>query len=169
MGPWAFFYYSCGGRLTGGSPAHYGLFFLALTLLIEQFESLADPRVRQPEHLLLDIVAIAILAVIAGADDMVAVETYGKAKAAWLKTFLALPNGIPSHDTFSRVLALIEPNSLQECFLRWVKQLTEQLAINLINIDGKTARGSYDRESSLKALHTVSAWSCEHHLVLAPG
>jgi predicted transposase YbfD/YdcC len=135
--------------------------------LIEQFESLADPRVRQPEHLLLDIVAIAILAVIAGADDMVAVETYGKAKAAWLKTFLALPNGIPSHDTFSRVLALIEPNSLQECFLRWVKQLTEQLAINLINIDGKTARGSYDRESSLKALHTVSAWSCEHHLVLA--
>jgi hypothetical protein len=78
--------------------------------------SLADPRVRQPEHLLLDIVAIAILAVIAGADDMVAVETYGKAKAAWLKTFLALPNGIPSHDTFSRVLALIEPNSLQECF-----------------------------------------------------
>jgi hypothetical protein len=74
--------------------------------LIEQFESLADPRVRQPEHLLLDIVAIAILAVIAGADDMVAVETYGKAKAAWLKTFLALPNGIPSHDTFSRVLAL---------------------------------------------------------------
>jgi predicted transposase YbfD/YdcC len=135
--------------------------------LHQQFESLEDPRVRQPEHLLLDIVAIAILAVISGADDMVAVETYGKAKAAWLKTFLALPNGIPSHDTFSRVLALIEPNSLQECFLRWVKQLTEQLAINLINIDGKTARGSYDRESSLKALHTVSAWSCEHHLVLA--
>jgi hypothetical protein len=77
--------------------------------LHQQFESLEDPRVRQPEHLLLDIVAIAILAVISGADDMVAVETYGKAKAAWLKTFLALPNGIPSHDTFSRVLALIEP------------------------------------------------------------
>jgi hypothetical protein len=98
---------------------------------------------------------------------MVAVETYGKAKAAWLKTFLALPNGIPSHDTFSRVLALIEPKSLQECFLKWVQQLTEQLEINLINIDGKTARGSYDREPHLKALHTVSAWSCEHHLVLA--
>jgi hypothetical protein len=82
---------------------------------------------------------------------MVAVETYGKAKAAWLKTFLALPNGIPSHDTFSRVLGLIEPQSLQECFLKWVQQLTEQLEINLINIDGKTARGSYDREQHLKA------------------
>jgi predicted transposase YbfD/YdcC len=135
--------------------------------LHKQFESLADPRVRQPEHLLLDIVAIAILAVISGADDMVAVETYGKAKAAWLKTFLALPNGIPSHDTFSRVLGLIAPQSLQECFLKWVQQLTEQLEINLINIDGKTARGSYDREQHLKALHTVSAWSSEHHLVLA--
>jgi predicted transposase YbfD/YdcC len=135
--------------------------------LHEQFESLEDPRVRQPEHLLLDIVTIAILAVISGADDMVAVETYGKAKVAWLQTFLALPNGIPSHDTFSRVLALISPQSLQECFLKWVQQLTEQLEVNLINIDGKTARGSYDRESSLKALHTVSAWSSEHHLVLA--
>lgn len=135
--------------------------------LIKQFESLEDPRVRQPEHLLLDIVAIAILAVLSGADDMVAVETYGKAKQSWLATFLALPNGIPSHDTFSRVLALIDPQQLHECFLKWVEQLSEQLEINLINIDGKTARGSYDREQSLKALHTVSAWSCEHHLVLA--
>jgi predicted transposase YbfD/YdcC len=135
--------------------------------LIKQFESLEEPRVRQPEHLLLDIVAIAILAVLSGADDMVAVETYGKAKQSWLATFLALPNGIPSHDTFSRVLALLDPQQLHECFLKWVEQLSEQLEINLINIDGKTARGSYDREKSIKALHTVSAWSSEHHLVLA--
>jgi predicted transposase YbfD/YdcC len=136
--------------------------------LIERFEALEDPRVkRQPEHWLVDIVAIAILAVLSGADDMVAVETYGKAKQSWLETFLALPNGIPSHDTFSRVLALIDPQQLHECFLSWVQQLTEQLEINLIHIDGKTARGSYDRESSLKALHTVSAWASEHHLVLA--
>ena len=136
--------------------------------LIQRFETLEDPRVkRQPEHLLVDIVAIAILAILSGADDMVAIETYGKAKQGWLETFLALPNGIPSHDTFSRVLALVDPQQLQECFLSWVQHLTEQLEINLIHIDGKTARGSYDRESSLKALHTVSAWASEHHLVLA--
>lgn len=136
--------------------------------LIERFEALEDPRVkRQPEHLLVDIVAIAILAVLSGADDMVAIETYGNAKQEWLETFLALPNGVPSHDTFSRVLAQIDPQQFQDCFLAWVNHLTDQLEINLIHIDGKTARGSYDRESSLKALHTVSAWASEHHLVLA--
>ena len=136
--------------------------------LIKPFEALDDPRVkRQPEHLLVDIVAIAILAVLSGANDMVAVETYGKAKQSWLETFLALPNGIPSHDTFSRVLALLDPQQLHECFLSWVHQITDQLEIKLIHIDGKTARGSYDREQSLKALHTVSAWASEQHLMLA--
>lgn len=136
--------------------------------LSKQFQALSDPRgKRKPEHLLLDIVAIAILAVLSGANDMVAIETYGKAKQSWLETFLELPNGIPSHDTFSRVLALLNPQQLHECFLSWVQVLTESLAIQLIHIDGKTARGSYDREQSLKALHTVSAWASEHHLVLA--
>ena len=136
--------------------------------LSQQFQALSDPRVkRKPEHLLLDIVAIAILAVLSGANDMVAIETYGKAKQSWLETFLELPNGIPSHDTFSRVLALLNPQQLHECFLSWVQVLTESLAIQLIHIDGKTARGSYDREQSLKALHTVSAWASEHHLMLA--
>jgi predicted transposase YbfD/YdcC len=134
----------------------------------EHFKALNDPRVkRKPDHLLIDIVAIAILAVLSGANDMVAIETYGKAKQDWLKTFLELPNGIPSHDTFSRVLALLDPKQLHECFLSWVQLLTDELAIKLINLDGKTARGSYDREQSLKALHTVSAWASEHHLVLA--
>lgn len=122
---------------------------------------------RKPEHLLRDIVAIAILAILAGADDMVAIETYGKAKQDWLETFLELPHGIPSHDTFSRVLGLLDPQQLQECFLSWVHQIADQLEIKLIGIDGKTARGSYDREQKLKALHTVSAWAGEHHLVLA--
>lgn len=136
--------------------------------LIKPFEALEDPRMkRKPEHLLVDIVAIAILAVLSGANDMVAIETYGKAKQTWLETFLELPNGIPSHDTFSRVLALLDPQQLHECFLSWVQVITDQLEIKLINIDGKTARGSYDREQSLKALHTVSAWASEHHLVLA--
>ena len=136
--------------------------------IIKQFEVLEDPRVkRKPDHLLIDIIAIAILVVISGADNMVAVETYGKAKQPWLETFLELPNGIPSHDTFSRVLSLLDPQQLHESFLSWVKQITEKLEIKLINIDGKTARGSYDREQKLKVLHTVSAWTSEHHLVLA--
>lgn len=136
--------------------------------LSEHFKALDDPRIkRKPDHLLIDIVAIAILAVLSGANDMVAIETYGKAKQDWLKTFLELPNGIPSHDTFSRVLALLNPKQLHECFLSWVQLLTDELAIKVINLDGKTARGSYDREKSLKALHTVSAWASEHHLVLA--
>lgn len=136
--------------------------------LMKQFEVLEDPRVkRKPEHSLINIVAIAILAVLSGANDMVAIATYGKAKQAWLETFLELPNGIPSHDTFSRVLALLDPQQLHECFLSWVQLVSDQLELKLIHIDGKTARGSYDREQSLKALHTVSAWASEHHLVLA--
>jgi len=112
----------------------------------------------------------------------VAIETYGKRKQEWLETFLELPHGIPSHDTFSRVLAMIDPQQLHECFLAWVKHLSSKLDIDVIGIDGKTARGSYDREKGLKALHTVSAWAAvspgsatrttrgtqrEHHLVLA--
>lgn len=127
-----------------------------------------DPRVkREPKHLLVNIVTIAILAVLSGADNMVAVETYGNAKRQWLETFLELPHGIPSHDTFSRVFALIDPQQFHEGFLSWVRQITDHLEIKLINIDGKTARGSYDREKQLKALHTVSAWASEHHLLLA--
>ena len=77
---------------------------------------------------------------------MVAVETYGKGKRKWLEMFLELPHGIPSHDTFSRVFALIDPEQLHECFLSWVQHIADQLEIKLINIDGKTVRGSYDRE-----------------------
>ena len=115
----------------------------------------------------MDIVSIAILAVLSGANDRVVVETYGNAKQAWLETFLELPHGIPSHNTFSRVLALIDPQQLHECFLSWVHHITDPLEIKLIHMDGKTARCSYDREKRLKALHTVSAWASEHHLVLA--
>ncbi len=122
--------------------------------VIEEFGRLEEPRTkRDPKHLLIDIVAIVILATLSGADNMVAVETYGKAKQEWLETFLELPYGIPSHDTFSRVIALIDPQQMQECFLSWVKHLSEKLEVNVISIDVKTARGSYDREGGLKALH----------------
>lgn len=131
----------------------------SLAIILEEFKGLDDPRVkREPLHLLIDIVTIAVLAILCGADSMVAIETYGKRKQKWLKTFLELPHGIPSHDTFSRVLSMIDPEQFHECFLAWVKHMSEKLDINVIAIDGKTARGSYDREKGLKALHTVSAW-----------
>ena len=136
--------------------------------VLKHFQYLQDPRVERTQHHSLGaIVTIAILAVLSGADGFVAIETYGKAKQSWLETFLDLPNGIPSHDTFGRVMGALEPQELQERFLAWVRSITEKLSIELIHVDGKTAKGSYDREGKLKALHSVSAWSSEHGLVLA--
>ena len=111
---------------------------------LNHFEALTDPRIeRSKEHLLIDIVAIAILAVISGADGWGAIELYGKAKYEWLKSFLELPNGIPSHDTFSRVFARIEPKQFQECFLSWVNSIAKKLELEVIVIDGKTMKQSY--------------------------
>jgi len=136
--------------------------------VLKHFQHLEDPRAdRGHNHSLVSIITIAILAVLAGADGFVAIEAYGQAKQSWLETFLDLPNGIPSHDTFGRVLGMLEPKQLQSGFLAWIEEITEKLNIELIHIDGKTARNSYDREENLKALHTVSAWSSEHGLVLA--
>lgn len=135
--------------------------------VLQHFQTLPDPRSDQTRHNLTAIVTIAILAVLAGADGFVAIETYGNAKQAWLNTFLDLPNGIPSHDTFGRVIGALAPQALQASFLAWISAITNQLGLELIHIDGKTAKGSYDREEKLKALHSVSAWSSEHGLVLA--
>lgn len=136
--------------------------------VLKHFQHLQDPRVeRTQHHRLVAIVTIAILAVLSGADGFVAIETYGKAKLAWLETFLDLPYGIPSHDTFGRVFGILEPQELENSFLGWVSSITEKLGLELIHVDGKTAKGSYDREGKLKALHSVSAWSSEHGLVLA--
>jgi predicted transposase YbfD/YdcC len=136
--------------------------------VLSHFQHLQDPRVeRTKDHSLVAIITIAILAVLSGANGFVAIQTYGKAKQAWLETFLDLPHGIPSHDTFGRVFAVLDPIELQNSFLGWIGSITEKLGLELIHVDGKTTKGSYDRESKLKALHTVSAWSSEHGLVLA--
>jgi len=136
--------------------------------VLKHFEHLEDPRAdRGRNHSLVSIITIAILAVLAGADGFAAIEAYGQAKQSWLATFLDLPHGIPSHDTFGRVLGMLEPKELQSGFLAWIGEITEKLNLELIHIDGKTAKNSYDREEKLKALHTVSAWSSEHGLVLA--
>ncbi|WP_293064600.1 MULTISPECIES: ISAs1 family transposase [unclassified Moorena] len=136
-------------------------------LFLNHFGTLTDPRIdRSKKHLLIDIIAIAILAVISGADGWVGIETYGQAKYEWLSEFLDLPNGIPSHDTFSRVFARLNPEEFQQGFLNWVNSITKKLGVKVIAIDGKTLKQSYDRNQKQKALHIVSAWSDSHQLVL---
>ncbi|MEI8033836.1 MAG: ISAs1 family transposase [Chlorobiaceae bacterium] len=130
------------------------------------FATVDDPRVeRTRDHALLDIIIIAVCAVICGADGWVAVEEFGITKRDWLATFLTLPNGIPSHDTFGRVFARINPEQFQRSFLSWVESL-KQVRGDLIAIDGKTHRGARDRSSGKAALHLVSAWAAENRIVL---
>lgn len=135
---------------------------------IEQcFGEIPDTRITgKIAHKLVDIITISLLAVICGADGWVGIETYGQAKQTWLETFLELPNGIPSHDTFARVISRLDPEMLEQNFQAWVKQMTDSLGLEVVAIDGKTLKGSYDRESSLKCLEMVSAWSSSHRLVL---
>lgn len=131
------------------------------------FADLTDTRLdRTRLHDLMDIVVISICAVICGAEGWVDIAKYGKAKSSWLKTFLKLPNGIPSHDTFRRVFCLMDPAAFQRCFQNWIDALSESLGLKRIAIDGKTLRRSFDRATGKAALHLVSAWAAEQHLVL---
>jgi predicted transposase YbfD/YdcC len=132
-----------------------------------QFAGLTDPRVdRTRVHRLGELVTIALCAVLCGADDWVAVETFGRAKAAWLRTFLTLPGGIPSHDTFGRVFARLDPREFQQCFVAWVQALLRDAPRQVIAVDGKTLRRSTDREHGRAAVHLVSAWATASQLVL---
>jgi predicted transposase YbfD/YdcC len=131
------------------------------------FGGIEDPRVeRTKRHKLLDIIIIAICGVICGAEGWVEIEEFGKGKEEWLKTILELPNGIPSHDTFGRVFARLDPVQFEACFLEWVQSLTESIE-GVIAIDGKKLRRSHDKANGKKALHMVSAWAAENRLVLA--
>ncbi len=136
--------------------------------LVENFGDIKDPRVeRTKKHQLTDILVIAILAVIAGAQGWEDIENYGISKQQWLEEFLELPNGIPSDDTFRRVFEFINPEELNRCFLRWIETLVTKMGGEIIPIDGKTIRGSYDRNQGVAALHVISAWASEQNLVLA--
>ena len=137
------------------------------TSIGEHFATLTDPRAeRGREHLLVDIVTIALCAVICGADDWVAVETFGREKAAWLRTFLRLQGGIPSHDTFGRVFARLDPEQFRRCFLAWVQAVVGDVGEQVVAVDGKTLRRSHDRAKGRGALHLVSAWASASGLVL---
>lgn len=135
--------------------------------IAEHFNALEDPRIeRTKHHLLIDIVTIAICAVICGADDWIEVAAFGRGKIKWLQHFLALPHGIPSHDTFWRVFRALDPLQFETCFLAWVREVMHLTQGEVIAIDGKTLRHSYDRTDHKAAIHMVSAWATENHLVL---
>lgn len=135
--------------------------------LLKHFETLEDPRTEYLiEHRLLDIVALTICAVVCGAEGWEDIEAYGRSKLEWLETFLELPNGIPSHDTISRVFARLEPSKLQECFVSWVKAVAQLSEGEVIAIDGKSVRHSYDKGKGPSAIHMVSAWASENRLAL---
>jgi hypothetical protein len=131
------------------------------------FDGLVDPRAtRRCDHQLIDILVIAAIAVIACAESWEDIELYGRSKLAWLKTFLALPNGIPSHDTFRRVFMLIDPDAFEGCFVRWAQSLTGTVEREVVAIDGKTVRRSGSRRHDHGPLHLVSAWASDQGLVL---
>jgi len=136
--------------------------------LVDHFATLDDPRVERTKlHPLLSIVTIAICAVIGGAESWDDIELFGESKADWFASFLDLPHGIPSHDTFNRVFAALDPVQFQTCFLHWMQAVAGVLPAQVIALDGKTVRGSQDRVNGKEAIHMVSAWASANHLVLA--
>lgn len=136
--------------------------------LWKSFSTLEDPRTNKhsSRHLLQDILLLTILGVICGADSWVAIERFGKSKEEWLKTFLKLPHGIPSHDTLGDFFARVNPQQLQTCFLNWINEVFSFSGGEIIAIDGKTLRGSYDTASDRKAIHMINAWACRNNIIL---
>jgi predicted transposase YbfD/YdcC len=140
---------------------------MAIERLVGHFGAVVDPRCRgKVEHRLTDILVIAVCAVIACAESWNDIALYGRSKLAWLRTFLELPNGIPSHDTFRRVFMLIDPDAFEASFAAWTGSLAAGFQREVVAIDGKTLRRSFDRKHERAPLHLVSAWASEQGLVL---
>ncbi len=136
------------------------------SVFLDCFGRIEDPRMdRQKKHKLLDIIGIAVCAAIAGVDGWAGVELFGKSKETWLRTFLELENGIPSHDTFGRVFSLLSPDAFQQAFREWVGAIQGRVE-GLVAIDGKTVRGSHDRANGKQAIHIVSAWAVDSGISL---
>jgi predicted transposase YbfD/YdcC len=130
--------------------------------IVEHFRTLKDPRIeRTKKHHLLDILVIALCTLLTGGEGFQDMELFGKSKRAWLQTFLALPHGIPSHDTFGRVFARLNPQRFQECFLAWTRAVAQLTQGALVSLDGKTVKASFDRATASSPLHMVSAWCSE--------
>ena len=135
--------------------------------LTKHFLELEDPRrKRKCLHKLIDILFIAICAVIANAESFVDIEEFGKAKIKFFKKILKLPNGIPSHDTFGRVFSLLNPGVLKKCFHNWIAEIVKKVNGEVVAIDGKTVRRSFSKTNKKSAIHIVSAWASESKIVL---
>lgn len=142
---------------------------MALSPFVEHFGSIRDPRVdRTKQHLLLDILVIALCAVISGAEGWEDMETFGRAKEGWLRERLglSLPHGIPSHDTFRRVLARLDPAAFGAAFRAWTETLRLQTQGEILALDGKTLRHSFDTAAGQAPIHLVTAWAVNNRLVL---
>jgi predicted transposase YbfD/YdcC len=137
-----------------------------LVAVFTPFEKLTDPRVRRSRrHELFDVVVVALCATLAGSDTWADIERFGKARLEWLRTFLRLENGIPSHDTFGRVFSRLDPARLLTCIQQWLDDIGLEIGKH-IAIDGKTLRRSFDTAAGKNPLHLVSAWACETRLTL---
>ena len=135
--------------------------------LLEHFANLPDPRIaRHRWHKLSDILVIAVCAVLCGAESFPAIEDFGHEREDWLKQFLELPEGIPSHDTFNRVFRLLDPVQFQACFLSWMQAVAAATAGEVVAIDGKALRRSFDKGTAKRAIHIVSAWATANGVVL---
>ncbi len=140
---------------------------MSIENLAQYFNTIEDPRCGgKVEHRLRDILVIAVCAVIACAESWDDIALYGRSKLAWLRTFLELPNGIPSHDTFRRVFMLIDPDMFEAGFTAWVVALVAGFEREVVAVDGKTVRRSFDHGREQSPLHVVSAWASEQGLVL---
>jgi len=138
-----------------------------IATLIECFTSVPDPRIeRCQRHKLIDIIVISLCAVICGAEGPTEMETFGQAKEQWLRQFLELPNGIPSHDTFGRVLGALDPQEFARSLLNWTRAQVRLPVGEIVPIDGKTLRGSHDRATGREAVELVSAWAASQRLTL---
>lgn len=134
---------------------------------LEHFESIADPRIeRCKKHNLLDILLLAISAVMSGSEGWEDIENFGHIKLDWLRRYRPFEAGIPRHDTIARVICRLKPDEIERAFQSWIASLVEKTGCDVIAIDGKTARRSFTTKDRKSALHAVSAWSCQHQLVL---
>ena len=139
-----------------------------LTSIREHFTVLKDPRrdTKNKHHNFIDVLVIAICGSICGANHWTGIAAYGRAKEAWLRTFLELPEGIPSHDTFNDIFMKIDPEYFEKCFVSWVSSISSLLPGEVVAVDGKTLRRSHDSANSKSTIHMVSAWSTSNAVVL---